>query len=312
MSESSAAAGVVSVIIPTVNRPQLVLRAIRSVLAQTLAPLEIIVVIDGPDPVTARALQCFAGHRVWTMQLQQRSGPGAARNRGAASASGTWLAFLDDDDEWLPMKLERQLQAAAGRIAFISCQSYVETPAGREVWPRQPYSGTIPVDEYLFDRQSLFRGHAHFGTSTFLLPASLFARTGFSTDRHHEDTTLLLRVAKLAGADVLMVPEPLVILQKRDPSSLGSQYDWREMLGWVDGMRPLITRRAYSGFCLIYLGSQAARRRDVAAFPLLLWRAFRRGSPRLLHVLPFLGFWVVPTSARQRLRHWSGKRPQAL
>ena len=45
MSESSAAAGVVSVIIPTVNRPQLVLRAIRSVLAQTLAPLEIIVVI---------------------------------------------------------------------------------------------------------------------------------------------------------------------------------------------------------------------------------------------------------------------------
>ncbi len=159
------------------------------------------------------------------------------------------------------------------------------------------------MDEYLFDRRTPFRGDAHVGTSTFLLPTALFARTGFSTDRQNEDTTLLLRVTKQAGAAIVMVPEPLVILYKEEArDSLGSRFDWREMLGWLDAMGGLVTRRAYSGFCLIYLGSQAARRGDLRAFPVLLARAFARGTPRAMHVLPFLAFWIIPRGLRQRLR----------
>ncbi len=293
----------VTVVIPTRRRPELVQRALRSVLAQTHAALDIIVVIDGPDPATAAILRSWPDGRVRVIQIPSPGGAGAARNLAAASARGEWLAFLDDDDEWLPDKLTRQLAAAGGRTVLVTCRSLVRTPGGEEVWPRTLYDGRVPVDEYLFDRRTPFRGDAHVGTSTFLLPTDLFARTQFSTDRQNEDTTLLLRVTKQAQAAVVMVPEPLVVLYKDEPrESLGSRFEWREMLAWLDGMGGLVTRRAYSGFCLIYLGSQAARRRDWRAFPILLRCAFRGGDPRTMHVLPFLAFWVLPPGLRQRMR----------
>ena len=293
----------VSVVIPTRRRPGLVQRALHSVLAQTHTALDVIVVIDGPDPDTEFALRHWPDPRVRVVQTPAPAGAGAARNLAAAEARGSWIAFLDDDDEWLPDKISRQLAAAAGREVLVTCRSLVRTPAGEELWPRTLYDSHVPVDEYLFDRRTPFRGDAHVGTSTFLLPTALFARTQFSTDRQNEDTTLLLRVTKQAGIRVVMAPEPLVVLHKDEArESLGSRFDWREMLGWADGMGGLVTRRAYSGFCLIYLGSQAARRRDWRAFPILLRRAFTRGAPRPMHVLPFLAFWIVPPGTRQMLR----------
>ena len=185
---------------------------------------------------------------------------------------------------------------------LVSCRSYVRSGAGEELWPRLLYDGRMPIDDYLFDRRTLFRGQTHLGTSSFLLPAAAFARTRFSTDRQNEDTTLLLRLTKQAKLPVLMLPDALVVLNKGNPDSLGSRYEWREMLDWLDGMGGLVTRRAYSGFCLIYLGSQAARRGEWSAFPLLLWRAVTRGSPRVMHLLPFLAFWLFPPHLRQLVR----------
>ncbi len=100
-----------------------------------------------------------------------------------------------------------------------------------------------------------------------------------------------------------MVPEALVVLYKEeDRESLGSDFDWREMLAWADRTGALLTARAYSGFCLIYLGSQAAKLRDIAGFFTLLQRAFSRGAPRAMHVLVFIGFWLLPVQLRRRLR----------
>ena len=293
----------VTVVIPTTGRPGLVLRALASVLGQTHAALDVAVVVDGPNPQTVAALATVADERLRVLQTPQPAGAGAARNFAAASARGEWIAFLDDDDQWLPEKLERQLAAAAGRAVLVSCRSRVQTSHGTEVWPRTLYTGQMPIDEYLFDRRTLFRGDAHVGTSSFLLPTALFARTQFSTDRQNEDTTLLLRVTKAAGAAVVMVPETLVVLFKEDGRpSLGSRYDWREMLRWADTNRHHLTRRAYSGFCLIYLGSQAARRADYLACGTLLGRAFAHGAPTLRQLAPFLSFWLLPFGLRQRVR----------
>jgi glycosyltransferase involved in cell wall biosynthesis len=96
----------ISVVIPAHNRAGELPRSVGSVLAQTLPPLEVIVVDDGSTDETARAVEELG---VRYVQLPERSGAQAARNRGIAEARGDWIAFQDSDDEWLPDKLERQV-----------------------------------------------------------------------------------------------------------------------------------------------------------------------------------------------------------
>ena len=293
----------VSVIIPTVRRQDLVQCAIRSVFNQTMQDFEIVVVVDGGDPATVAALAAWTEPRLRVMVNPTASGAGRARNLGAGSARGRWLAFLDDDDEFLPTMLARMLAAADGRRVMLSCRCRVVMPEATYEWPREPYRSGTAVDDYLFDRRSLFHGARYLATSTFMLPRNVFEQTQFGTTSHQEDTTLLLRVTKAAGVPLEMLADVLVVIHaEATPDSLGPRYDWRAMLGWFRENRALLTRRAVSGFCLIYLGSQAARRRDWRGLPVLSWHALRHGSPRPMHVAAFAGFWLVPARWRQRLR----------
>jgi glycosyltransferase involved in cell wall biosynthesis len=103
----------ISVILPTFNRAHTLERALDSVVAQTLAAQEIIVVDDGSHDGTKEKIEDwrkrspFAGNFVY-LKTGNR-GVSSARNSGAQSAQGDWLAFLDSDDEWLPHKLEKQM-----------------------------------------------------------------------------------------------------------------------------------------------------------------------------------------------------------
>lgn len=102
----------VSVIIPTRNRVTRLLAAIESVRSQTLHDLEIIVVDDASTDGTATALAALAAGepRLCVLHHDKPLGAPAARNRGIERASGRFVAFLDDDDEWLPNKAERQVE----------------------------------------------------------------------------------------------------------------------------------------------------------------------------------------------------------
>ncbi|TXI84648.1 MAG: glycosyltransferase, partial [Cupriavidus sp.] len=104
----------VSVIIPTFNRAHVLGRAIDSVLGQTYADLELIVVDDGSSDGTAGLMKSFGDPRLRYVQQAKNQGVSAARNRGIAEARGEWLAFLDSDDLWLAQKLERQFAALQG------------------------------------------------------------------------------------------------------------------------------------------------------------------------------------------------------
>jgi glycosyltransferase involved in cell wall biosynthesis len=100
----------VSVVIPVFNRPVAVRRAIESVLAQTFQDFEIIVVDDGSTDDTAASVSGVEDPRVMLIRHPCKRGGSAARNTGIKASSGLYIAFLDSDDEWLPLKLERQLQ----------------------------------------------------------------------------------------------------------------------------------------------------------------------------------------------------------
>ena len=126
---------VVSVVIPTKARPVLVLRAVASVLAQSYRALELIVVVDGPDLETVERLGALDDPRLAIIVNPASLGCSAARNLGAAQAAGRWIAFLDDDDEWLPDKLAQQMALAetCRWPAILSCRSEVISPAGSAV-----------------------------------------------------------------------------------------------------------------------------------------------------------------------------------
>jgi glycosyltransferase involved in cell wall biosynthesis len=101
----------VSVVIPAWNRADFLPEALDSVLAQSHAVDEIVVVDDGSTDATAEVAASYAGRGVRCLHQENR-GVSAARNRGMQETTGTWIAFLDADDVWEPRKIEWQLQWA--------------------------------------------------------------------------------------------------------------------------------------------------------------------------------------------------------
>lgn len=108
--------GIVSVIIPTYKRPyNMIERAIKSVLNQTYKDLELIIVDDSPNSFEERkviesSIKLIGDERIRYIKHNKNLGGCAARNTGIKASRGEFIAFLDDDDEWLPKKLEYQLK----------------------------------------------------------------------------------------------------------------------------------------------------------------------------------------------------------
>ncbi|MEB3359468.1 MAG: glycosyltransferase family 2 protein [Synechococcales bacterium] len=307
----------VSVIIPTYKRPHLVSRAVHSALSQTLTHLEVVVVVDGPDPEVEAVLGAIADPRLRVLVLPQNVKLAGARNAGVRAATGTWVAFLDDDDEWLPEKLERQLDLAKRSphaYPIIATRVINRTAKGDLIWPKRFPRPDEPLSEYLFVRNSLFHGEGFILPSTYFTRRELLLNYPFEHNKH-EDYDWLLRVTACEDAAVAYVPEALAIWHSHTEvgrQRLGQISNWKYSLEWIQSARDRVTPRAYAGFVITRVGSQAALERDWSAFWPLLQDVTRHGQPRLFDYLIYLGMWLVPQQTRQRLRSLITKaRPAA-
>lgn len=183
----------VSAVITTYNRPvETVKRAVQSVLRQTYHPIELIVVNDGPAN-TQLAAQIGAMLKELDPEIQylvheKNLGAGAARNTGLAAAKGKYIAFLDDDDEWLPEKTEKQLALMEEGIGLVSCDAFHISPE-RTVRHRPTVAAADPVSAIL---RSNFIGSASF---PLLRTEYVRAVGGFETEmRGCEDLELWIRM----------------------------------------------------------------------------------------------------------------------
>ena len=104
---------VVSVVIPAYNRVATICAAVESVLSQSYGDFEILVVDDGSSDGTMSALADMTDPRLRFLANPCNMGVSAARNAGIRNARGTWVAFQDSDDEWMPRKLEKQMMRIA-------------------------------------------------------------------------------------------------------------------------------------------------------------------------------------------------------
>lgn len=104
-----SAAPPVSVVIPAYNRAGSIRLAVESVLRQSFGDFELLVVDDGSTDGTQDAVRAIPDPRLRLIETPRNMGASAARNLGIEEARGAWIAFQDSDDEWLPLKLERQM-----------------------------------------------------------------------------------------------------------------------------------------------------------------------------------------------------------
>jgi len=125
----------ICVVVPAYNSETTIGRALASVAAQTLQPAHIVVVDDASTDNTAVIAQGFTGATVEVIRLTKNQGASGARNVGIRCANTDLIAFLDADDEWLPRKLERQVEAllAEPGSSFVSCRTYLISPAGENL-----------------------------------------------------------------------------------------------------------------------------------------------------------------------------------
>lgn len=306
----------VSAVIPTRGRPQLLLRALRSVLAQTLREIEAIIVIDGEDRLTESALDELVrkDSRVRVIPLAISVGGSDARNRGVAVARGEWIAFLDDDDEWMPGKLQAQLDAVRASTAPIvigTCKIIARTPGNDYIWPRRMPAPEEKICEYLLTRRTLSRGEGSIQTSTFFVSRALMQEQPFKSGQlKHQDTEWLLRVGKLLGAQAVFVNDVMAIHYiEEERASVSSKANWRYSLEWVRRDRDLFTSRALSGFVLHQIAPEASEQGDWRAFPTLLFEALRYGKSSPRDYVIYLAMWLLPRRRRRRLRDWIAQQP---
>lgn len=199
----------VSVIIPAYNSAATIDRALDSALSQTLADFEVIVVDDASADQTRELVRArqLKDKRIELIAQRRNGGPAVARNTGIQAARGTYVAFLDADDQWMPEKLALQVRAmeANHRASMCGCAAVWQYPDGSTEYTAQTEHPPTGADAW----QELL-GYAFVHTSYVLAPRSLLLDlNGFDEKLLvGEDQDLWIRLA-LAG-EVVWVPETLV------------------------------------------------------------------------------------------------------
>jgi glycosyltransferase involved in cell wall biosynthesis len=193
----------VSVVIPTHNRRQLLLRAVRSALAQLHVNLEVVVVDDGSTDHTDEEVDSLGDPRIRMLRHQTPRGVATARNAGARAAGGTWIALLDDDDLWAPDKLTRQVTAAevaGARWAYAGAVEIDEE--GRILGGERP-----PLPELLL-RELPRRNLMPAGSSNVIVRTELLRSSGGfdAALRHLADWDMWLRLARHGAPVCVAVP----------------------------------------------------------------------------------------------------------
>jgi glycosyltransferase involved in cell wall biosynthesis len=225
----------VSVVIPTQNRARMLDNAIASVLAQTVTDLEVIVVDDHSTDNSHAVVVAYDDPRVQYIRLSAAGGASAARNAGIHASKGTFIAFLDDDDEWMPEKLERQFAALDGGDAIL-CN--VRLMSNGAVLRRYRKVVIEPKD---LRRGFTFGG----GTSTFLIRARLIKDVLFDESLPcYQDWDVLLRLC--SRYKTCFLDEPLVLFNDGTHQRIshgaisGSSAD-------EDRLRPIFKHRDFLG-----------------------------------------------------------------
>ncbi|MGO9514299.1 MAG: glycosyltransferase family 2 protein [Steroidobacteraceae bacterium] len=267
-SESRRERPLVSVVLPTHNRVDLLAGAVESVLSQTEQRFELIIVDDGSRDATPEYLAALTSRdrRTRSIRFETPRGGAGARNEGIRVSQGDWVAFLDDDDRWLPTKLEKQLTALRAHPTAVAASCGYE----RVFASRKRQVVAVPASVKLSD---LFESNV-LGSASLCLGSAqaLCSIAGFDTSLvAGQDLDLWVRLRQLG--EIVVCGEPLVLYHVHDGPRITNN-----MFSQYAG-----SRRFY--FKHRHLMDGAVRRHRIAHASFLMSRQEQRSLHRRIRLL---------------------------
>ena len=246
----------VSVVIPTTLRSSLA-QAVESVLKQDYprSLVEVVVVVDLPRESCERP-PAIPGVDRWLFTGGGARG-GGARNIGVNAATGDVVAFLDDDDEWLPSKLDRQVkalrQAPERETTVVSCQYFQTGGAvpgpGESALPSRLIRPFEPVADYLFLGRRPSADRPAIPTSTLMTTRALALSVPWAERlKRHQDWDWLCQLQAKRNAQFFQVPHGLMQYTVGSTGSLSASSDWQSSLEWARSHKSSWKTKTYADF----------------------------------------------------------------
>ncbi|MBF2004215.1 MAG: glycosyltransferase family 2 protein [Chlorogloeopsis fritschii C42_A2020_084] len=264
----------VSVIIPTYNRANIIGNTLDSVVKQSYQKIEIIIVDDGSTDNTEEVIKAIGDSRIHYIKHQINYGGATARNTGIKAAKGEYIAFLDSDDIWLTNKIEIQLDAiqrhsypekvvSYTQVLLYDGKSYQEV----SLCPKHPTIGKGEIEalaDYLFCNNGFMQ------TSTLMMHISLARSTLFSSRlKIYQDWDFCLRL-EVQEAIFVFIEQPLTIYNGEPRSDrISSLINYDLGFQWIKEYRSLISESTVRKFIYDYViiyNNQLYYSRDISVF----------------------------------------------
>lgn len=256
----------ISVVIPVHNRSDLLLAAIASVKSQAV-DVEIILVDDASTDNTPDVIRRIAAADpdIVYHLLEKNRGGGYARNIGIAAARGSWIAFLDSDDVWLPGKLQAQLTALqsspiGASLCFTNLLIDYQDGNPALPWNTEVFKTGDSAKEYLLSKGQVIQ------TSTILMSTSAAKQIRFNeTLRRHQDIDFVIRCEK-AGLNFCYLAESLV-RYSADPKAMrvSKRINAAPSLRWLEVAKQYLSVRELDNFYLQHVFDMHFKDAPIAA-----------------------------------------------
>jgi glycosyltransferase involved in cell wall biosynthesis len=210
----------VSVVIPAYNRAAVLIRVINSVLTQTFADYEILVIDDASTDNTSEVIKTFTDERIVYLRHSANKGGAAARNTGIERSRGELIAFLDSDDQWSPDKLKKQVELFERAdqncgVIYTALKVIYETDGTSEILPAE-HRGS-------FMNELLIANYVRTLSSAVVRRKYLDVIGGFDPElKSCQDWDLYLRLMKHCTFECINEPLTIYYVNKQDPSRISN------------------------------------------------------------------------------------------
>ncbi|TLQ01516.1 glycosyltransferase [Nesterenkonia salmonea] len=264
----------VTAIIPTTGRPGL-RRAVSSVLRQNQA-VHPLVVVDDPDSFdhVSNKLEGLACSLVKTAG---GVGGATARNLGAQFAETPYLAFLDEDDEWLTEKTAVQLPHASGDTV-VSSRAMLVGSSSRIVPDRLHEPSSESLADYVLDQSTVKVRQRFMQTSTLLCSREAVLEVPWDEQlTRHQDWDWMIRL-DAAGFSVQQLPEVLVRVTQQRASSFSKRQDWQASMEWLRTLENEVSVKPAADFMASIVARGAFESRAWASGARALTDSVRQGA----------------------------------